>query len=190
MLRQRPAAQRTRCPHLHLRVHVLRRVCRQRAAQRLSQLRRRVRAAPNPPGHRAASRRLPRQTTGFDATGPLEMAARGRHGVCPERKGYRAGAPLAWLLACAESATQGSSTADRKPAMADSCNVLMIYPKFNPRSFWSYDGACELLGAKYPAAPLGMITLRRCCPPPGTSAWSTATPRTSTRRSLTGPTWS
>jgi len=43
--------------------------------------------------------------------------------------------------------------------MADSCNVLMIYPKFNPRSFWSYDGACELLGAKYPAAPLGMITL-------------------------------
>ena len=49
--------------------------------------------------------------------------------------------------------------------MADSCNVLMIYPKFNPRSFWSYDGACELLGAKYPAAPLGMITLAAMLPP-------------------------
>ena len=48
--------------------------------------------------------------------------------------------------------------------MADSCNVLMIYPKFNPRSFWSYDGACELLGAKYPAAPLGMITLAAMLP--------------------------
>jgi len=43
--------------------------------------------------------------------------------------------------------------------VSDSCNVLMIFPKFNPKSFWSYDGACELLGAKYPAAPLGMITL-------------------------------
>ncbi len=48
--------------------------------------------------------------------------------------------------------------------MVDSCNVLMIYPKFNPRSFWSYDGACELLGAKYPAAPLGMITLAAMLP--------------------------
>jgi radical SAM superfamily enzyme YgiQ (UPF0313 family) len=40
----------------------------------------------------------------------------------------------------------------------------MIYPRFNPRSFWSYDGACELLGAKYPAAPLGMITLAAMLP--------------------------
>jgi radical SAM superfamily enzyme YgiQ (UPF0313 family) len=48
--------------------------------------------------------------------------------------------------------------------MADACNVLMIYPKFNPRSFWAYDGACELLNAKYPAAPLGMITLAAMLP--------------------------
>jgi radical SAM superfamily enzyme YgiQ (UPF0313 family) len=48
--------------------------------------------------------------------------------------------------------------------MADSCNVLMIYPRFNPRSFWSYDGACQLLGAKYPAAPLGLITLAAMLP--------------------------
>jgi radical SAM superfamily enzyme YgiQ (UPF0313 family) len=49
--------------------------------------------------------------------------------------------------------------------VSDSCNVLMIFPKFNPKSFWSYDGACELLGAKYPAAPLGMITLAALLPP-------------------------
>ena len=49
--------------------------------------------------------------------------------------------------------------------MLDSCNVLMIFPRFNPKSFWSYDGACELLGAKYPAAPLGMITLAALLPP-------------------------
>jgi hypothetical protein len=35
----------------------------------------------------------------------------------------------------------------------------MIFPRFNPKSFWSYEGACELFGARYPAAPLGMIKL-------------------------------
>jgi radical SAM superfamily enzyme YgiQ (UPF0313 family) len=48
--------------------------------------------------------------------------------------------------------------------MTDSCNVLMVYPKFTTRSFWSYDGACELLGARYPAAPLGLITLAALLP--------------------------
>ena len=48
--------------------------------------------------------------------------------------------------------------------MPKSCNVLMVYPKFTTRSFWSYDGACELMGAKYPAAPLGMITLAALLP--------------------------
>ncbi|HXP02586.1 MAG TPA: radical SAM protein [Stellaceae bacterium] len=52
--------------------------------------------------------------------------------------------------------------------MTDSCNVLMIYPKFNPKSFWSFDGACEMLGARYPAAPLGMITLAALLP----SSWT------------------
>jgi len=35
----------------------------------------------------------------------------------------------------------------------------MIYPKFVPDSFWNYTKACELVGAKYPAAPLGLITV-------------------------------
>jgi radical SAM superfamily enzyme YgiQ (UPF0313 family) len=52
--------------------------------------------------------------------------------------------------------------------MAASCNVLMVYPKFTTRSFWSYDGACELMGAKYPAAPLGMITVAALLP----NAWT------------------
>ena len=40
----------------------------------------------------------------------------------------------------------------------------MIFPRFNPKSFWSYEGACELFGARYPAAPLGMITLAALLP--------------------------
>jgi hypothetical protein len=34
---------------------------------------------------------------------------------------------------------------------SDTGNVLMIYPRFNPKSFWGYEGACELLRARYPA---------------------------------------
>src|SRR3954464_386175 len=42
--------------------------------------------------------------------------------------------------------------------------VLMIYPQFIPNSFWNYTEACELVGAKYPAAPLGLITVAALCP--------------------------
>ena len=44
------------------------------------------------------------------------------------------------------------------------CRVLMVYPKFIPDSFWNYTEACELVGAKYPAAPLGLITVAAMLP--------------------------
>src|SRR3982074_613609 len=44
------------------------------------------------------------------------------------------------------------------------CRVLMVYPKFIPNSFWNYTEACELVGARYPAAPLGLITLAAMLP--------------------------
>jgi radical SAM superfamily enzyme YgiQ (UPF0313 family) len=49
--------------------------------------------------------------------------------------------------------------------MADSCNVLMVFPRFNPKSFWSYEGACEILKVGYPLPPLGLITLAALLPP-------------------------
>jgi radical SAM superfamily enzyme YgiQ (UPF0313 family) len=45
-----------------------------------------------------------------------------------------------------------------------STRVLMIYPRFIPNSFWNYTEACELVGAKYPAAPLGLITIAAMLP--------------------------
>ena len=74
--------------------------------------------------------------------------------------------------------------------MASPCRVLMVYPKFIPNSFWNYTEACELVGAKYPAAPLGLITVAALCPKEwdfrlvnrNTEALTDDGPRT-------GPTW-
>jgi hypothetical protein len=48
--------------------------------------------------------------------------------------------------------------------MTDSCKVLMIFPRFNASSFWNYGAACELTGARYPAAQLGLITVAALLP--------------------------
>ena len=48
--------------------------------------------------------------------------------------------------------------------MTDSCKVLMIFPRFNASSFWNYRATCELAGARYPAAPLGLITVAALLP--------------------------
>jgi len=42
--------------------------------------------------------------------------------------------------------------------------ALLVYPEFSPYGFWNYKDVCRLVGAKYPAAPLGMITLAALLP--------------------------
>ncbi len=44
------------------------------------------------------------------------------------------------------------------------CRILLIYPRFVPNSFWNYAEACKLVGARYPAAPLGLITVAAMLP--------------------------
>src|SRR5678816_344798 len=44
-------------------------------------------------------------------------------------------------------------------------NVLLVYPRFAAATFWNFAAACELLGVKYPAAPLGLITAAAMFPP-------------------------
>jgi radical SAM superfamily enzyme YgiQ (UPF0313 family) len=45
-----------------------------------------------------------------------------------------------------------------------SYNVLLLYPRFQPNSFWNYSDSCQLLGARYPTAPLGLITVAAMLP--------------------------
>ena len=48
--------------------------------------------------------------------------------------------------------------------ISDRCNVLMIYPRFNAGSCWDFKAAGEMAGARYPAAPLGLITVAALLP--------------------------
>ena len=52
-----------------------------------------------------------------------------------------------------------------KPRDLQACNVLLIYPRFAADTFWNFAATCELFGAKYPAAPLGLITVAALLPP-------------------------
>jgi radical SAM superfamily enzyme YgiQ (UPF0313 family) len=44
-------------------------------------------------------------------------------------------------------------------------NVLMIYPRFAGGTFWNFAATCEVFGARYPATPLGLITVAALLPP-------------------------
>jgi len=41
---------------------------------------------------------------------------------------------------------------------------LLISPRFSEFSYWNYREVCELFGARYPAAPLGLITVAALLP--------------------------
>lgn len=42
--------------------------------------------------------------------------------------------------------------------------VLLLYPRFNGGSFWNLRETCDMVGAKYPAPPLGLITVAALLP--------------------------
>ena len=49
--------------------------------------------------------------------------------------------------------------------MPNPCNVLLIAPRFSGRSFWNFTAACEIYGARFPAPPLGLLTVAALLPP-------------------------
>ena len=46
-------------------------------------------------------------------------------------------------------------------------NILLVYPRFAPDTFWNFAATCKLFGARCPAAPLGLITMAAMLP----SSW-------------------
>ena len=51
-----------------------------------------------------------------------------------------------------------------KNLMKKEFNCLLIQSKFSAFSYWNYTEVCELVGAKYPAAPLGLLTVAALLP--------------------------
>ncbi len=49
--------------------------------------------------------------------------------------------------------------------MQSLCNVLLVVPRFSGQSFWNFTAACEVFGARFPAPPLGLITVAALLPP-------------------------
>ncbi|GBD86302.1 ribosomal protein S12 methylthiotransferase RimO [bacterium BMS3Abin03] len=41
---------------------------------------------------------------------------------------------------------------------------LIVHPKFSPYSFWNFVDVCKIVGAKYQAAPLGLMTVAALLP--------------------------
>ena len=62
--------------------------------------------------------------------------------------------------------TQRATTAtlQSEAADADRCNVLLVFPRFNPNSFWALEDTCEIAGAKAPSPPLGLLTVAAMLP--------------------------
>jgi len=48
--------------------------------------------------------------------------------------------------------------------MNESVNCLLVQTRFSQFSFWNYREVCEIVGAKYPAAPLGLLTVAGLLP--------------------------
>jgi len=44
------------------------------------------------------------------------------------------------------------------------CKVLLVAPRFSGHSFWNFLAACEVYGARFPAPPLGLITVAALLP--------------------------
>jgi len=53
----------------------------------------------------------------------------------------------------------------RAPSALATPNVLLVFPRFNPNSFWNLQVVCEMSGARCPAPPLGLITVAALLPP-------------------------
>jgi hypothetical protein len=49
--------------------------------------------------------------------------------------------------------------------MTTDCRVLLVAARFTGASFWNFREPCELYGRKYPAPPLGLITVAALLPP-------------------------
>ena len=59
----------------------------------------------------------------------------------------------------------GAWAPTRQEVVIPSLRALLVFPPFGSQSFWNYEETCEVMGARYSAAPLGLITVAAMLPP-------------------------
>src|SRR5262245_45061992 len=59
----------------------------------------------------------------------------------------------------------GTETLSSGTSPATSANVLLVFPRFDPRSFWNLHELCEIRGVRCASPPLGLITVAALLPP-------------------------
>jgi len=75
------------------------------------------------------------------------------------------GAPTLWTSTRVQIRVSNlPSKDDSAMAFSRATNVLMIYPRFASETFWSFEETCRFFGARYPAPPLGLITVAALLP--------------------------
>jgi radical SAM superfamily enzyme YgiQ (UPF0313 family) len=57
-----------------------------------------------------------------------------------------------------------SQRGNTEDLLAGATKCLLVQPRFSVHSFWNYRDVCQFLGAKYPAAPLGLMTVAALLP--------------------------
>ena len=51
-----------------------------------------------------------------------------------------------------------------KNLLENGTKCILVQSKFSPFSYWNYTDVCKIVGAKYPAAPLGLLTVAALLP--------------------------
>lgn len=148
ILRPRPATSVAAGAHLYLRMHVLRRLCRQQARKRLPQLRRRFRTAPDPSSERMATRPVAREKTTVNRADSPLLSRRGDRGVLATPAAHAAGPTLVSRIrshiiqpardkrrvagSATSSRSEPTSGNDKRPAWQASC-LPATTPYYPPR---------------------------------------------------------
>lgn len=58
----------------------------------------------------------------------------------------------------------GQGTQVFNPVAGDTCRVLLVFPRFNPNSFWALADTCKVADARAPSPPLGLLTVAAMLP--------------------------
>ena len=65
---------------------------------------------------------------------------------------------------CGETETSRGPSAAMRDLFSAPTRALLVQPRFSGRGFWNCTGVCRLTGARYPAAPLGLLTVATLMP--------------------------